>query len=374
MSTIHLQWKNAPAMDRFRTGVSLHSHTLHSMESLDFIYKLARRNPFLAVAVRQGEREYQERKSAVLDFKQGWWTPPLGPHDVWLMEKSQIEALDRNAMVSITDHDNIEAPVSLQVLDDCAGTPISVEWTVPFGPTFFHLGIHNLPNSQARSLSAEMDAYRQNPDEAQLMDILEHLASLDQVLTVFNHPLWDERGIGKAAHRQVVLEFVQRFGPLVHALELNGMRQWAENRAVIELSRAVDIPLISGGDRHAVEANSLLNLTNAATFHEFVEEVRAGSSNVLVLRHYREPYALRIVHNIIDTLRTYERHANGWVLWSDRVFYRSPDGQVRSLTQLFGDRPPAAVSLFVNAMKFAAAPGFRKLLRGAFSGAEEVTL
>lgn len=374
MSTIHLHWKNAAGTDRFRTGVSLHSHTLHSLESLDFIYKIAKRNPLLAATVRHGEREYQKRKRAALDFKQGWWTPPLGPHDVWLAEKSQIEALDRDAIVSITDHDNIEASVSLQVLDDCAGTPISVEWTVPFGPTFFHLGIHNLPDGQARSLWAEMDAYRRNGNAARLTDILERLAELDPVLTVFNHPLWDERGIGKAAHRQAVLEFLQQFGPMVHALELNGMRPWAENREVIDLSREIDMPLISGGDRHALEPNALLNLSNAATFDEFTEEVRDGWSNVLVLRHYREPYTFRILHNMIDILRTYDRHANGWALWSDRIFYRCPDGQARSLTQLFGDHPPAAVSLFVNTMIFAAAPRFRKLLRGAFSGAEEVTL
>src|ERR1700733_9488105 len=149
----------------------------------------------------------------------GWWTPPLGPHDAWSLEKSQIEALDPNAIVSITDHDNIEAPVSLQVLEECQGTPISVEWTVPFGPTFFHLGVHNLPPCRARALWAEMDDYRQNPDEARLSEILTALASLHSVLLVFNHPLWDEHGIGQTAHRDAVLEFLRRFEPSLHALE-----------------------------------------------------------------------------------------------------------------------------------------------------------
>ncbi len=95
---------------------------------------------------------------------------------------------------------------------------------------------------------------------------------------------------------------------------------------------------------------------------------------MLVLRHYQESYALRIVHNMVDVLRTYEQHANGWRLWSDRVFYLCDDGCTRSLTELFGDRPPAPVALFVGAMQFAAVPRVRRFLRGAFAGAEEVTL
>lgn len=373
-STIHLQWKDAPAAARFRTGVSLHSHTLHSREILDFIYQAATRAPILSAAIRHGEGVYRRRHGASLDLTRGWWTPPLGPHDAWLLEKSQIEALDQNAIVSITDHDNIEAPVSLQVLDECRGTPISVEWTVPFAPTFFHLGVHNLPAGEARMLWAEMDNYRQKPDEGRLQEILTALGSLHQVLIVFNHPLWDERGIGHAAHREMALEFLRRFGANLHAVELNGLRPWSENREVIALGQALQKPVISGGDRHAIEPNAMLNLTNAETFEEFAEEVRDGWSSVFVLRQYRESYALRIVQNMIDVLRTYERHANGWRLWSDRVFYLWHDGRARSLTESFGEDPPAAVALFVGAMKFVAAPHMRRFLRGAFAGPEEVAL
>jgi hypothetical protein len=373
-STIHLQWKDAAAVGRFRTGVSLHSHTLHSRESLDFIYQAAKRAPILSAVIRQGESVYQRVHGAPLDLARGWWTPPLGPHDAWRIEKSQIEDLDRNALVSLTDHDNIDAPASLQVLDECSGTPISVEWTVPFGRTFFHLGVHNLPAASARELWTGMDSYRLEPKPDRLDEILTALAAIDQVLIVFNHPLWDERGIGQAEHREIVMEFLRRFGPSLHALELNGLRPWKENSAIIALARAYQKPVISGGDRHTTEPNALLNLTNAGDFEEFVQEVREGWSSVLVLRQYREPYALRIVHNMIDVLRSYERHPHGWLLWSDRVFYLCHDGQTRSLTQLFGRRPPAAVGLFVGAMQLAAAPRMRRLLRGAFPRPEEVTL
>jgi len=68
MGPIHLQWKAPAVINRFRTGVSLHSHTLHSRETLDFIYRAAAQAP-------------------ILDLSRGWWTPPLGPHDAWLVEE-----------------------------------------------------------------------------------------------------------------------------------------------------------------------------------------------------------------------------------------------------------------------------------------------
>lgn len=373
-SQIHLQWKHASAAGRFRTGVSLHSHTLHSRESLDFIYHAAAQAPVLSAVIRQGERRYYKVHGTRLDLSRGWWTPPLGAHDAWLLEKSQIEALGKHAIVSTTDHDDIEAPVSLQVLDECRGTPISVEWTVPFGQTFFHLGVHNLPAAQARAIWREIGSYQRSPGETRLRDLLRMLSALRQVLIVFNHPLWDEKRIGQAGHRAAARDFLSKFGPCLHALELNGLRPWSENRDVAVLGRAVGKPVISGGDRHAVEPNALLNLTNAGSFDEFVDEVREGGSNVLVLSHYQESYALRIVHNMVDVLRTYEGHANGWRLWSDRVFYLCDDGHTRSLTELFGERTPAPVALFVGAMRFAAVPRVRRFLRDAFAGAGEVTL
>jgi hypothetical protein len=219
-----------------------------------------------------------------------------------------------------------------------------------------------------------MDVYRSSPCVDRLQELLRTLGALEQTLVVFNHPLWDEKGIGQARHRAAALDFLRKFGSSIHALELNGMRTWSENRDVSALGQVARKPVISGGDRHVTEPNALLNLTNAADFAEFAEEIRAGWSNVFVLRHYQEPYALRITHNMMDVLRTYEQHANGWRLWSDRVFYLCDDGCTRSLTELFGDRTPPAVALFVGAMQFASEPWIRRLLRGAFAGAEEMTL
>src|SRR3977135_2161137 len=99
-SHIHLQWNDTHACRQFGTGVSLHSHTLYSKESLDFIYTAARRARVLAMAVQRGERRYREIHGTELDLSRAWWTPPLGPHEAWQLEKSQIEGLGRDALVS----------------------------------------------------------------------------------------------------------------------------------------------------------------------------------------------------------------------------------------------------------------------------------
>jgi hypothetical protein len=373
MTQFHLEWEMFPSL-HFRTGVSLHSHTLHSREGLDFIYSVAARVPILAAAIRRGERSFAKIHGTRLDFKQGWWTPPLGAHQAWSLEKRQLTNLDLEALVSLTDHDDIEAPVSLQLLEECRQTPISVEWTAPVGPTFFHFGVHNLPPAVARTWFETMDAYRVAPQPARLKEILAALSAMPEVLVVFNHPLWDERGIGQGAHEQVVHEFLLHHKQFVHALELNGLRPWAENHAAVLLARQYAKPVVSGGDRHGFEPNAVVNLTNAGTFEEFVEDVRDGISDVLILRHYRESHASRIAHNMIDILRTHHQHVHGWKLWSDRAFYKMDDGRVQSLTEWFGDRPPFAVTAFVGALEFASLPRIRRWLRSGFMGREEVVL
>ncbi len=369
---VHLQWRNSPARN-FRTGVSLHSHTLHSVERLDFIYRAAAGVPVLAAAIRKGERQYAKNHTVPLDLSRGWWTPPLGPHEAWTVEKSQIEKLNLDALVSLTDHDDIEAPVQLQLLDECRAAPITVEWTVPFRSTFFHLGIHNLPPAEARALFGEMTRYQEDSRPEFLRAVLAGISAQRGSLVVWNHPLWDEKGIGQATHNANANEFLLEYKEYLHALELNGLRPWRENRAVIALADAARKPLISGGDRHASEPNALLNLTNAFTFAEFADEVRAGWSDVLILRQYREPYGLRIFQNMLDVLRTHEQHVKGWRLWSDRVFYRCDDDQVRSLTELFSKKVPAPVVFFVGTMRLLSGPPFQRLLRELLP-AEEVAL
>ena len=73
------------------------------------------------------------------------------------------------------------------------------------------------------------------------------------------------------------MSFCRRTAHYLHALELNGLRNWDENREVRRLAEKWNMLLISGGDRHGVEPNANINLTNATSFTEFVHEIRRAA-------------------------------------------------------------------------------------------------
>jgi hypothetical protein len=332
-SQLHFHWAEPAAAKRFRTGVSLHSHTMHSKESLDFIPRIARHVPALSGEIDRLAARFERCNGFPLDFRKGWWTPPLDTHGALALESGQIEQLGLRPLVSITDHDTIDG------LDGLA-TPQSVELTVPLAPSFLHIGIHNLPPARAR----EVFPYAVHP--AALMGWLNQFPN---VLVVLNHPLWDEAGAGVAAHRSMVERFLARFERDIHALELNGLRPWKENQLVVEMANAWGMPTISGGDRHGLEPNANLNLTNAATFEEFADEVRNGKrSEVLFADQYRRPFAMRIASNLVEILCDQPEHSRGWTRWSERVFYEMQPGEVRSLAEYWPGGEPALIRFFVG--------------------------
>jgi len=370
----HLQWSANRLPRGYRTGVSLHSHTVHSKESLDFIYKIAQHSSLLRFALKRGETQYQERHGVALDLRRGWWTPPLAPMDAYRLEAAQIESLGFPAIVSLTDHDDIEAAMSLQAVDPSHDVPISVEWTIPYGPTFFHLGVHNLPPRRARSIMATLAGFTALPCDTEARDILAWLDAMPGVLVVFNHPLWDEKGVGPVVHREAATKLLRECGPFLHALEMNGLRPWSENRLAIELAKEWDKPVVAGGDRHAVEPNAVLNFTATETFAEFCQEVRDGVSDVFVTTQYRQAHASRILHNIVDVLGCYDNHGFGWREWPDRVFYNCKDDVVRSLRELWGDRSPGAVQVFDRFMRLAGNGPVRNAVRAVSGRAQQVVL
>ena len=60
-------------------------------------------------------------------------------------------------MVSVSDHDNIKAPMLLRTVPSARQIPVSVEWSAPYGGIQdFHLGIHNLPSARAHEWMATL--------------------------------------------------------------------------------------------------------------------------------------------------------------------------------------------------------------------------
>jgi hypothetical protein len=326
---------------------------MHSEECLSFLPRYLHHVPGISQIVSH----YQHQ----VDFARAYWTPPLTPSAALNVEREQIAGLELVPLVSLTDHDSIEAGVSLQAAHSVQTVPVSVEWTVPCYRSIVHLGVHNLPPTTAPLMMREMAAYTAAPDDRLLQEILCACAKIPDVLIVLNHPFWLEEGVEESDRHAALDRLLSECLPWFHAFELNGTRNWTENAATIELAQAYARPVISGGDRHACEPSACVNLTNAGSFSEFAAEVRDGHSRVLFMPHYRRPMALRILEASSDILRTYTEFP-GRERWTDRFFYRSADGVVRSLATLWGDREPWVLKPAVGAIQLS---GYLARLRQA---------
>jgi hypothetical protein len=321
---------------------------MHSCESLAFIPQYMRDIPLVPRELRRQAQRYQEMTGKPLDYNRGHWTPPLPPAEAFELETRQIEnGLALRALVSLTDHDNIEAGYALH---ENRAVPISVEWKVPIGPTYVHIGVHNLPREQARDIFEDLKGYTGNPRPELLSELLELLNRYEQTLIVLNHPLWDQSGIGRQEHLTVVRELIKSVGQWVHALELNGLRSWTENDAVMDLAGASNHPLISGGDRHGCQPNAILNVTNAQSFDEFVSEVRGGRSDILFMPQYRKALKSRVLAELCDVLRDHPE-LNGRRRWSDRVFYYRSQDEIVPLSKVWNGHEPKMVKYFVGAVR-----------------------
>ena len=336
-SKISSVWSEPAVTEGCRTGVSLHSHTSASEESLMFIHKMFVFLPVLRQVFEHYERQ-SVREDFKLDFVKAHWRPPLLPKMAYDVESGQIEALGLEALVSITDHDTIEAPMLLRAVNSSRHIPVSVEWTVPFGVTEFHLGIHNLPSADGAEWMRMFVEYTAMPNERKLFAMLHELDAMPGVLVVFNHPVWDLHKVGDAAHMREVLRFLDEARGSIHAMELNGLRSARENRAVVQLARETGYLLISGGDRHSLEANSNINLTGARSFREFVEEIRVERrSHVLFMQQYVKPWEQRILHSTLDAVTDFPEFIEGWQRWDERAFHPDREGVMRPLSQLWRD-------------------------------------
>ena len=347
-STISYLWRDKNATQGFRTGVSLHSHTNQSHETLDFLANLGNQYPVVRPLLSRLERR-SESNGIRINYAASYWTPPMTPKLAFDLESRQIEKLDVASMVSITDHDTIQAPMLLRTVPSARQIPVSVEWTAPYGVQSFHLGVHNLPRAKATEWMQILADYTANPNDTGLTEILQALHDEPNVLVIFNHPLWDLYLVGQEKHDFLVNEFLQKNGNYMHALELNGLRNWDENRAVRRLAEKWNMVLISGGDRHGVEPNANINLTNATSFTEFVHEIRRErKSDVLFMPQYAEPWKHRILQSTVDAIRNYPEFPQGSRTWDERVYHPDANGIVRPLNEFWpGGKAPAAMRYII---------------------------
>jgi len=320
-------------------------------------------------------RNFEFRNGRPMDFGVAHWTPPLSALQVFEHEVASIEnRLGSKAIVSLTDHDTIEANTLLHVLDPLKELPISLEWTVPFGGGMFHVGAHNLPVESSNEIMAALAQYTALPRESDLDGLFSMLSASPSTLVVLNHPMWDITFVGTQMHVSLLETLVARHGQHIHALEVNGYRAWHENERTIQFADTHGFPVVSGGDRHGCAPNSPLNLTNAETFAEFAAEIREDKrSEVLLMPEYKERLGLRMLESMGDILRYYPQFAKGRQRWTDRIFIHQQDGVTRPLSQIWPNGGPGWVHFATWMMRLLGSRRFRPALRLALAR-EGVTL
>ena len=376
-ATVSYLWRDQKAHEKYLTGVSLHSHTNQSKETLDFLANLGSRYSLIRPFLARLEHRSRAKHGVRVDYASSYWTPPMTPRLAFDLESQQIQKMGLNSMVSLTDHDNIEAPMLLRTVPSARSIPVSVEWSVPYaGVQDFHLGIHNLPSSSARQWMNTLSEFTADPNDARLREILVALNEDRNVLIVLNHPVWDLFLIGEERHRFMVNEFLQKFGGWLHALELNGLRNWEENRETRRLAEQWNMVQISGGDRHGVEPNANINLSNATSFTEFVHEIRRDRvSHVLFMPQYAQPWKHRLLQSTLDAIRDYPHFPQGSRRWDERAYHQDSNGNVRPLSDIWPNgRAPFAIQAVIKCVQMLGSRPVSSGLRMAWKDATQLRL
>ena len=90
-SQVSFVWDEPNAAVGYKTGVSLHSHTSASKESLTFIHKMGTEMPVFSWMFQRAEKRCVALYNLKLDFEAGNWRPPLLPRMAYKLERKQIE-------------------------------------------------------------------------------------------------------------------------------------------------------------------------------------------------------------------------------------------------------------------------------------------
>src|SRR5262245_9576689 len=348
---------------RTQTAISLHSHSSCSREQLGFIPQAARELPVVGRLFDRGATQFCRALGQPIDFESVYWRPPVSPERLFSSEQRQIaERLNTEGLVAVTDHDTLEGPVRMRSRG-AAGAPYSVEWSVDVHDTVLHLGVHNLP--EARVVEAEARLGRPCGDVAALLD---WLGECRDTFVVLNHPWWDQTGIGALRHEAILLSFLRSHGHRIHALELNGYRGWSENRRVLPLAEAFELPVVAGGDRHGHAPNAMLMLTEAGSFAEFAEWLRARRPTTCVIfPEYFEPFAGRVFAGVREVLEGDAVRGS----WSERLFF-SVDGVERTFASVWPRGGPWWLRGGFEVARLLGAQPLRPLFRLALSGEQPV--
>jgi predicted metal-dependent phosphoesterase TrpH len=299
-------YRECPHPDReYGYAVSLHNHSCHSVErlaALNHVVKKAFMRPLSGIV----QRSFGLGSVSNLNYGEITFNPPYSPEDVYHMEAAAAAKWGfHDVHLAITDHDEFAGSLALlRARPDLNGRiAVSEELSLWFHGHLFHLGVSHMPESGVDETHAQIQAAAQGGRYDELFETL----AASGCLVILNHPLvaWKP-----GADAIPVTELLSRYGWAIHALEVNGMRSREENDGVLELARHWRKPVVGGGDSHLLVASSVISLSRAATFKDFVAEVKDGHAVPFVTPEYFAPLKWKLTLRVLFFISRYRQIAS----------------------------------------------------------------
>ncbi len=303
-------YRECPHPDReFGYAVSLHNHSQYSVEklaALNQVVKLAFMRPLSGIL----QRSFGLGGISDLNYAEITFNPPYTPEDVYQIEAEAAAAWGFDGVhLAITDHDEFAGSLALlrsrPDLTGCTNGRIAIgeELSLWYQGHLFHLGVSHMPESGVEETHTRMQAAARAGRYDELFETL----AASGCLVVLNHPLiaW-----AKGAETIPVTDLLTRYGWAIHALEVNGMRTREENNRVLELARQWRKPVVGGGDSHLLVASSILSLSRAATFKDFIAEVKDGHAVPFVTPDYFAPLKWKLFLRVLFFISRYRQIAS----------------------------------------------------------------
>jgi predicted metal-dependent phosphoesterase TrpH len=299
-------YRECPHPDReFGYAVSLHNHSCHSVEKLAALNHVIKRwfmRPLSGIL----QKSFGLGGVSDLNYAEVTFNPPYIPEDVYRMEAAAAAKWGYNGVhLAITDHDEFAGSLALlSSRPDLNGRiAVSEELSLWFQGHLFHLGVCHLPERGVEETHAQIQAAARGKRYDELFELLK----ASGCLVVLNHPLvaW-----APGAKTIPAADLLSRYGWAIHALEVNGMRTREENDRVLELAKQWRKPVVGGGDSHLLVASSVISLSRAATFKDFIAEVKDGYAVPFVTPEYFAPLSWKLFLRVLFFISRYRQIAS----------------------------------------------------------------
>jgi predicted metal-dependent phosphoesterase TrpH len=289
----------------FGYAVSLHNHSVHSVEklaALNHVIKKSFMRPLSGIL----QSSFGLGGVPNLNYADVTFNPPYTPEDVYQIEAKAAAKWGFDGVhFTITDHDEFAGSLALlRERPDLNGRiAISEELSLWFEGHLFHLGVCHLPESGVEETHAQIQSAARGGRYDELFEIL----AASGCLVILNHPL-----VAWAPGAQTIpaTQLLSRYGSAIHALEINGMRPREENDRVLELAKQWRKPVVGGGDSHLLVASSVISLSRAATFQDFIAEVKDGHAVPFLTPEYFAPLRWKLFLRVLFFISRYRQIAS----------------------------------------------------------------